>query len=135
MNGMSFGDSLTGAFNINVIFLYTAAFLSPILYSLAKRVIYPRTEKIFHGAEWVLLVSIIILVSSAFVYENNMFSSQNANISAENIRNISLFIYGISIYFWFLAIADNCKDSNFIDSVNSDTENFVNATKKVGVKQ
>ena len=39
LNGVGFGEALEKMLNIKVMFLYTAAFLAPLLYMLAERLI------------------------------------------------------------------------------------------------
>jgi hypothetical protein len=130
LNGVGFGEALEKMLNIKVMFLYTAAFLAPLLYMLAERLIYPKKEKIFQGAGLVMLCTLIIFFGSAWAYGNEIFESNNGVVQ-EQFMKYSFYIYALSIYFWFLAITDSCNDGrDFASIVNGDTDKFVNSTRQ-----
>lgn len=114
--------------NIKVVFLYTSAFLAPLLYMLIDRLIYPKKEKIFHGAGWIFLVALFIFVGSAWAYGNDGFTKNGA--IEELFTEYSYYIYAFSIYFWFLAIADACNNGkDYLGIMNDEIDDFVKATR------
>jgi len=130
--GSAFRDALISELNINAIYLYTAAFLAPVLYMNYERLVYPKNEKIFQGAGWVFLASIAILSVSAFSFNNENSSMSAPQYTPAFTVYLSFTMYGLSILFWFFSIADSrLTGGSYADIVNSDTENFVARTKNL----
>lgn len=119
---MVLGDSLQDAaadeVNIKAIFVYTSAFLAPVLYLLIERLIYPREQKIFSGALWVFLVTVAIVCFSSWLFQNDKIQDSQAWLLA------SLVMYLFSIYFWWLSIADSHADIAYADETTKDENDF-----------
>lgn len=122
-NGEKFKEAISNQINLGVIFIYTSSFLAPIVLMLISRVVYPREDKIFKGAMLIMLFSIFLLIVSAWAY---------GNPKLENVSQISLvsLMYFLSIYFWFLSIADNLKETiDYSGITDAETDDFINATR------
>lgn len=129
--GVDINIAIREMLNIRVVFLYTAAFISPLLYMLIDRLIYPKKEKIFHGAGLIFLVALFIFAGSAWAYGNDSFSDKN--IIEDVFTRYSYYIYALSIYFWFLAIADTCNNGrDYLEIINDQTDDFIRATRAKG---
>lgn len=118
-----FDMALLSTLNITILFIYTAAFLAPVIWLCVDRVIYPKTQKVFPGINWIFLVAIIFLIfsSAAWGFGNSKFSSD------EFSQKITLTIYFLSVYFWFLTIADSCNaEFDFVSSAREQEDSFVN---------
>ena len=127
-SGSQTATAIRDILNIKVVFLYTAAFLSPLLYMLIDRLIYPKKEKIFRGAGLVFLIALFIFAGSAWAYGNDSLSGNN--IIENAFAKYSYYIYAASIYFWFLAIADTCNSGkDYLEIMNYETNDFVKATR------
>lgn len=123
IDGEALSVALAKMVNIKIIFIYTAAFLAPLLYMGINRLVYSRKEKIFHGADFIVLIAIIILVFSAWAYGDSRFNE-------DSWAEYGYSIYGLSLYFWFLAIADDrYAGKDYVSIVNNDTDDFVEATR------
>ena len=90
--------------NIKAIFIYTSAFLAPIVLLLLDRLVYPRKDGVFVGATWIGLSSILILLLTAWAYDNDKINDSTHWV------HFSYWIYPLSLYFWMLAIADTKND-------------------------
>lgn len=118
--------------NLNILLIYTTAFISPLLYTLAKRLSDPqKNHKIFPQPILILTTSILILICSVAMFQNEVFKTVNESTGTI----ISLVIYVISLYFWALSIADSNNNSSYIDYENEEQRAFVNATKVIGDKK
>jgi hypothetical protein len=125
MSGRTLDAVAAEEVNIRAIFLYTSAFLAPVLYVLFERLVYPRKQKIFAGAFWVFLGTIAIVGFSSW-------SFQNEKIGDSSQWRIACYaMYAISIYFWWLAIADSRNnDFSYEAEVTQDEDAFVEMAAK-----
>jgi len=103
----SLSEELSAELSINLILVYTSAFLAPVFYLLFARVIWPRSHKIFGGAGWVLIGTLCIMFLSCWLYQNDRISNPNS------WRTVSTVMYFASIYFWWLAILDDRNSVEF----------------------
>lgn len=118
ITGGSFQDAAAEEVNIKAIFIYTSAFLAPVLYLLIDRLIFPREQKIFAGAYWVFLITLAIAFSSLYLFQNDKIKDSHPWLWA------SLVMYLLSIYFWWLAIADSRGDISYAEETTQDENDF-----------
>lgn len=127
VTGGSFQNAAEDQINIKVIFVYTSAFLAPLFYLFVDRLRHTQSDqkmKIFGGVYWVMLVGLIILGFSSWLFQNDKLNDLHAWQSA------SFLMYWISIYFWWLAIADNRNDSSYVTEVTQGENDFATIAAK-----
>ncbi|SFI25269.1 hypothetical protein [Nitrosomonas sp. Nm34] len=116
----SFNIALLNTLNVTVLFIYTAAFLAPVIWLCIDRVVYPKTQKAFPGIIWIFLTAFIFLLFSAWGFDNSKFRLN------EIWQEVTLTIYFLSLYFWFLTIADSCNaDFDFVSNAREQEIDFV----------
>lgn len=104
MSGDSFLNVAAEEVNIKATFVYTSAFLAPMFYILAERILYQRKRKIFAGFYWIFLATLTTMCLSSWLFQNDkIHDSRSWHIA-------SYIMYVVSIYFWWLAIADSRND-------------------------
>lgn len=118
ITGNTFLDAVAQEGNIKAIFAYTSAFLAPVFYLLVDRLVYPRENKIFSGAYWVVLTSLAIAFFSSYLFQNDKIRDSHPWLWT------SFIMYFLSIYFWWLAIADNRGDISYAEETTQDENNF-----------
>lgn len=129
VSGEDFTTILENTFNLNILFVYTTSFISPFLYMAFSRSVYPHKEKLFPGILITLTIAFFIILFSAFTYGDKDFAEY---ASAGSYSLIACYIiYFISIYLWFLSIADNEKDgAYYFQKSESDLDDFLEQTKR-----
>lgn len=134
VTGGSFQNAAEEEVNIKVIFVYTSAFLAPLFYLFVDRLRHKQSDqkmRIFTGVHWVMLVGLIVLGLSSWLFQNDKLKDLHA------WESVSILMYFISIYFWWLAIADNCNDSSYVEEVTQDENDFaaIAAKRRRGKKK
>jgi hypothetical protein len=118
LNGVALRAAILNEVNAQALFLYTSAFLAPVLYLTVDR-LFPRKTKIFDGAYLIMITTFGIWFFSCWAYQN-----EKINLP-ESLGLKILWIYGISIYFWFLAICDaRFENYDYEHSVTTDENDF-----------
>lgn len=119
--GGSFQNAAEEEVNIKAIFVYTSAFLAPLFYLFVDRLRQTQSDqkmKIFSGVHWVMLVGLIILGLSSWLFQNDKLKDLHA------WQSVSIPMYFISIYLWWLAIADNHNCSLYVTETTQDENDF-----------
>jgi hypothetical protein len=118
-SGESLAAEIEKEINAKVLLVYTSAFLAPVLYLLISRLIYPKTQKIFSGAAWIFVATLAIICASCWLYQNDKIQDPS------QWRTTCYWIYGASIYFWWLAISDDRNSGfEFESAARRDEDNF-----------
>lgn len=128
-------DSIT----VSELFIYTASFLTPILYMIFEKITsIPREEigekitkgirGIFTGYELVALISFIIIIITAIAFGQIKTNEQYFRDTYLNhyLTEYSLIIYIFSLYCWYLTLLDGAWSGDFVRS-NRKTENIVSS--------
>jgi len=134
-----FADSLT----VSELFVYSATFLTPILYLLFERIqdISPTTlsefRKVFRGYGLVTLLALIVIILTAVAFSTTKVHTGMSNTFLNYfLVKYSFSVYLFGLYCWYLTLLDGANSSNFVDATrnneNSLTSKFAARLEKRG---
>lgn len=121
----SFISSIKDTFDIKLLFIYTASYLSPFFLMIVEFHDKNNDKKSFRqfkGFLPLLLISILILCITAFTYRNDVVGN-SFNIT------ISLIIYFFAIYIWFLTTANKHYSIDYEEIFSSEEDGFLKLTR------
>lgn len=120
-------------------FVYSASFLSPILYIFFEKCHMlekgqrtsqiPFEIKLFRGYGWVVLTCLLILMITASSFGNLKSSPDSFKLTRMNqlLVDGAFYVYAFSLYCWYLSFLDGSYDGNY-DATVRNTEKQVEAS-------
>lgn len=132
---------LKEAISVSELFVYSATFLSPIIYMIVERYYECPEDKsgkrsvagIFKGYRIILLFSILLMFSTAIGFSHIKVDANTFKISflGYYLTNSVLIIYLFSLYCWYLTLLDgfSLSTGSFINENRTSEMNVSNEFK------
>ena len=130
---------LRESINVSELFVYTATFLTPVLYLIFEKYdelpkeqlgeeITKGVKGIFKGYGLVAFLSLLIMIFTAIAYSSLKVNAEAFKPSYLNhyLVNYSSWVYLFALFCWYLTILHEKWGGNFVDS----NRNSENATAK-----
>lgn len=138
---------LSEAMSVSEQFVYTASFITPILYILFEKYqnsssdapdesFYKKIQTIFPGYGLVAFVSLIIIVLTATAFSSLKTNSEFFKSSFLNLFLVtySPYIYGFALYCWYLSLLDGVVTGDFVEQ-NRASENKLSSAFSARIQQ
>ncbi|MGJ7555084.1 hypothetical protein ACSFBI_13865 [Variovorax sp. RB3P1] len=136
-------DSIT----VSELFVYSAAFLTPILYLYYERYselpsaqfaekLVQEVKGIFKGYGLVALIALLLILFTAIAFSNIKTDSANFKQSFLHyyLAKYSLIVYLFSLYCWYLTLLDGANTGDFVGA-NRKKENDVTSAFSARLKE
>ena len=117
-----FSDSLT----VSELFVYSAAFLTPILYLMYERMydLSPGSisefKRAFRGFGLVTVLALLVIVLTAIAFGATKFQVSMTNTFLHfYLVKYSAGVYCFGLYCWYLTLLDGANTQNFVDATRN----------------
>lgn len=127
------GDSLT----VSELFVYSATFLTPILYLMYERAhdLSPNSileyKKVFRGYGLVTVTALVVIVLTAVAFGATKFQvSMTSTFLHFFLVEYSAGIYFFGLFCWYLTLLDGANTPNFVDATRDDEKRLSTGFKQ-----
>lgn len=135
------------AISVSEQFVYTASFITPILYIIFEKYYNPSNDapqepfyktikKVFKGYELVALISLIVIILTASSFSSLKTNPESFRLSFLNLflSTYSPYIYLFSLYCWYLSLLDGVSVGDFVGQ-NRISESNLSSAFSARIKQ
>jgi hypothetical protein len=127
-----FWNSFCNSFSVSELFVYSASFLSPLLYIIFEKFQTVDTEKsagqkisetfrrVFNGYRTVFFIAILVLLLTASAYSiaRTKGAQYESTFMFQLVPNLAAYVYLFAIFCWYLSILDGIGEGGDFVAIN-----------------